>query len=125
MAGDLVYVVHPESSVAAKLRDGLQAADYHVVAMSSVDDAESITRNSQFTIPDAILTPLGGGGAGDSILVTLFESNPMMEQIPLVVVANEEKKNDLLIYLGKGMREASVEFFPPGEKQKAQDWLRQ
>jgi hypothetical protein len=93
MAGDLVYVVHPESSVAAKLRDGLQAADYQVVAMSSVDDAESITRNSQFTIPDAILTPLGGGGAGDSILVTLFESNPLMEQIPLVVVANEEKED--------------------------------
>ena len=43
MAGDLVYVVHPESSVAAKLRGGLQDADYQVVAMSTVDDAESIT----------------------------------------------------------------------------------
>ena len=93
MAGDLVYVVHPESSVAAKLRGGLQSADYQVVAMSTVDDAESITSKSQFTIPDAILTPLGGGGAGDSILVTLFESNPLMEQIPLVVVANEEKED--------------------------------
>jgi len=93
MAGDLVYVVHPELSVAAKLRGGLQAADYQVVAMSTVDDAESITSKSQFTIPDAILTPLGGGGAGDSILVTLFESNPLMEQIPLVVVANEEKED--------------------------------
>jgi len=93
MAGDLVYVVHPESAVAAKLRGGLQEADYQVVAMSTVDDAESITSKSQFTIPDAILTPLGGGGAGDSILVTLFESNPLMEQIPLVVVANEEKED--------------------------------
>ena len=93
MAGDLVYVVHPESSVAAKLRGGLQDADYQVVVMSTVDDAESITSKSQFTIPDAILAPLGGGGAGDSILVTLFESNPLMEQIPLVVVANEEKED--------------------------------
>ena len=93
MAGDLVYVVHPESNVAAKLRGGLQDADYLVVAMSTVDDAESITSKSQFTLPDAILTPLGGGGAGDSILVTLFESNPLMEQIPLVVVANEEKED--------------------------------
>jgi len=93
MAGDLVYVVHPESAVAAKLRGGLQEADYQVVAMSTVNDAESITSKSQFTIPDAILTPLGGGGAGDSILVTLFESNPLMEQIPLVVVANEEKED--------------------------------
>lgn len=93
MAGDLVYVVHPESSVAAKLRGALQDADYHVVAMSTVDDAESVTSKSQFTLPDAILTPLGGGGVGDSILVTLFESNPLMEQIPLVVVANEEKED--------------------------------
>jgi DNA-binding response OmpR family regulator len=93
MPGDLVYVVHPESSVAAKLRGGLQDADYQVVSMSTVDDAESIISKSQFTLPDAILTPLGGGGAGDSILVTLFESNPLMEQIPLVVVANEEKED--------------------------------
>ena len=93
MAGDLVYVVHPESSVATKLRGALQDADYHVVAMSTVDEAESITSKSQFTLPDAILTPLGGGGAGDAILVTLFESNPLMEQIPLVVVANEEKED--------------------------------
>ncbi len=93
MAGDLVYVVHPESSVAAKLRGGLQDANYQVVAMSTVDDCESITSKSQFTLPDAILTPLGGGGAGDSILVALFESNPLMEQIPLVVVANEEKED--------------------------------
>ena len=41
----------------------------------------------------------------------------------IAVVANEDKKDDLLMYLGKGMREASVEFFPVGEKQKAQDWL--
>jgi len=93
MAGDLVYVVHPETSVAATLRGGLQDADYHVVAMSTVDDAEFVTSKSQFTLPDAILTPLGGGGAGDAILVTLFESNPLMEQIPLVVVANEEKED--------------------------------
>jgi DNA-binding response OmpR family regulator len=93
MAGDLVYVVHPESSVAAKLRGGLQDADYNVVSMSSVNEAESVTSKHQFTLPDAILTPLGGGGGGDSILVTLFESNPLMEQIPLVVVANEEKED--------------------------------
>jgi hypothetical protein len=92
-SGDLVYVVHPETDVAARLSGGLKAADYEVVAMSSVDDAESITSQRQFSLPDAILTPLGGVGAGDSILVTLFESNPLMEQIPLVIVAAEEKED--------------------------------
>lgn len=93
MSNDLVYVVHPESSVAAKLRGGLQAADYNVVSMSSVDDAESVTSRHQFTLPDAILTPLGDKWGGDNILVTLFESNPLMEQIPLVVVADEDKED--------------------------------
>ena len=78
MGGDLVYVVHPESAVAAKLSGDLQGADYDVVAMSNVDEAESITSKRQFTLPDAILTPLGGVGGGDSILVTLFESNPLI-----------------------------------------------
>ena len=93
MSGDLVYVVHPESSVAAKLRGGLQAADFNVVSMSSVDEAKSVTSRHQLTLPDAILTPLGNEGEGDTILVTLFESNPLMEQIPLVVVANEDEED--------------------------------
>jgi DNA-binding response OmpR family regulator len=93
MSGDLVYVVHPESGVAAKLRGGLQDADYNVVSMSSVDEAQSVTSKHQFTLPDAILTPLGDKWGGDNILVTLFESNPLMEQIPLVVVADEDKED--------------------------------
>ena len=92
-SGDLVYVVHPETDVAAKLSGGLKSADYEVVSMSSVGDAESITSQLQFALPDAILTPLGGVGEGDSILVTLFESNPLMEQIPLVIVAAEGKED--------------------------------
>jgi hypothetical protein len=93
MSNDLVYVVHPESSVAAKLRGGLLEADYTVVSMTSVDDAELVTSERQFSLPDAILTPLGDKWGGDNILVTLFESNPLMEQIPLVVVADEDKED--------------------------------
>jgi DNA-binding response OmpR family regulator len=93
MSGDLVYVVHPESNVAAKLRGGLLDANYNVVSMSSVDEAQSVTAKHQFTLPDAILTPLGDKWGSDNILVALFESNPLMEQIPLVVVADEEKED--------------------------------
>jgi predicted hydrocarbon binding protein len=109
MSGDLIYVVHPKSGVAAKLRDGLRAADHNVVSMSSVDEAKSVTSKHQFTLPDAILAPLGNSGGGDSILVTLFESNPLMEQIPLVVVANEDTE-DSRRALGMGL--LSV-VFPP------------
>ncbi|MBD3873525.1 MAG: DUF4388 domain-containing protein [Acidobacteria bacterium] len=91
MGRDLVYVVHPEPTVAAKLSGGLEAADYEVVGMSTVAEAEAITGSRQFVIPDAILTPLGDVESGDSVLITLFQSNPLMEQIPLVVVATSEK----------------------------------
>jgi hypothetical protein len=90
MGRDLVYVAHPEPEVAATLCGGLQSANYNVVQMSSVDEAQQIISNRQFVIPDAILTPLGDLQSGDSILVTLYQSNPLMEQIPLVVVAKKE-----------------------------------
>ncbi len=52
----------------------------------------------------------------------MLKNDPYIQKI--AVVANEEKKDDLLIFLGKGMREASVEFFPAGEEEKARDWLK-
>ena len=52
----------------------------------------------------------------------MLKNDPYIQKI--AVVAKDVKKDDLLIFLGKGMREASVEFFPAGEKQKAQDWLQ-
>ncbi len=58
--------------------------------MTSVDEAQSITNARQFDLPDAILTPLADVESGDSILISLYQSNPLMEQIPLVVVATTE-----------------------------------
>ena len=91
MGRDLVYVVHPEPAVAAKLSGGLEAVNYEVVGMSTVEEAEAITGSLHFAIPDAILTPLGDIESGDSVLITLFQSSPLMEQIPLVVVASSGK----------------------------------
>jgi len=92
MGADLVYVVHSEPAVAEKLSSGLQAADYQVVTLTTVDEASSLSSERQFELPDAILTPLGDLESGDSVLIALFLSNPLMEQIPLVVVASSEKE---------------------------------
>ncbi len=98
MSRDLVYVAHPNPAVVARLSGGLTAADFEVVSMSSLEEAHEITSNQQFVIPDAILTPLGDLQSGDSILIALYQSNPLMEQIPLVVVASsagEERREAL------------------------------
>ena len=90
MSTDLVYVAHPDPAVAAKLSGGLRAADFEVVSMSSVAEAQNTTSKKTFALPDAVLTPLGDLESGDSMLITLYQSNPLMEQIPLVVVVTTE-----------------------------------
>lgn len=91
MSGDLVYVVHPEPATAAALGKGLEAAHYQVVRLATIDEVRNLTSSRQFALPDAILTPLADMESGDSMLVELYQSNPLMEQIPLVVVANTER----------------------------------
>ena len=85
-----MYVVHPTPAVAAKLSGGLEAAHYEVVSMTSVEEARSISDARQFDLPDAILTTLTDVESGGSMLISLYQSNPLMEQIPLVVVASNE-----------------------------------
>lgn len=91
MSGDLVYVVHPEPATAAALSGGLEAAHYEVVRLGTIDEVRNLTSSRQYALPDAILTPLTDMESGDSMLVELYQSNPLMEQIPLVVVANTER----------------------------------
>ncbi len=50
------------------------------------------------------------------------EHDPYIEKI--AVVTSEKWKDDLLLFLGAGIREASVEFFLTGEEEKARDWLK-
>ncbi|MCD4750179.1 MAG: DUF4388 domain-containing protein [Thermoanaerobaculales bacterium] len=91
MRSDLVYVVHSEPGVAAQLSQALLSSDFKVVSMTTEEEAQASLSGQQFMLPDAILTPLGDIESGDSILIQLFLSNPLMEQIPLVVVASADK----------------------------------
>ncbi len=70
--------------------------------MTTLEEAECVVSERQFDLPDAILTPLRDMESGDSILIRLFESNPLMEQIPLVVIASagaEERRRALRLGL--------------------------
>ncbi len=91
MRNELVYVVHSEPGVAAQLSQALLASKFKVVSMTTEREADATVTGRQFMLPDAILTPLGDIESGDSILIRLLQSNPLMEQIPLVVVASTDK----------------------------------
>ena len=88
MKRDLVYVVHSDPVIANRVSGALRGAKFEVSSMTTLEDAESVLKSRQFDLPDAILTPLRDMESGDSILIRLLESNPLMEQIPLVVIAS-------------------------------------
>jgi hypothetical protein len=59
------------------------------------------------------------GNWGD--LTFIYESDPMIGKI--AVVAKTQNKDELLMFLGAGRRQAAVRFFLSGEEDKAHNWL--
>jgi DNA-binding response OmpR family regulator/predicted hydrocarbon binding protein len=99
---DLAYVVHSDGVIARRVSEALRQAEFEVSSMTTLQDAEEVIRARQFDLPDAILTPLRDMESGDSILIRLLQSNPLMEQIPLVVIASagaEERRRALRLGL--------------------------
>jgi len=60
------------------------------------------------------------GNWGD--LTFMLEYDPYIEKI--AVVADEQWRDEMLMYLGAGLRKAAVEFFPHGKENKARAWLQ-
>ena len=52
----------------------------------------------------------------------MYEYDPYIEKIAVVAEANW--KDEMLMYLGAGRRQASVEFFFYDEEKDARDWLK-
>ena len=64
----------------------------------------------------------GWGKEGDwGDMTFMYEYDPYIEKI--AVVAEEKWKDKILMYIGAGRRQASVEFFLQGEEQDAREWL--
>ena len=64
----------------------------------------------------------GWGKQGDwGDLTFMYEHDPFIEKI--AVVADDEWRDQILMFLGAGRRQASVRFFSPGREAAARDWL--
>jgi len=65
----------------------------------------------------------GWGKEGDwGDLTFMYEHDAQIEKI--AVVAEGKWKDQILMFVGAGRRQAAVAFFLPGETQAARDWLR-
>jgi len=64
----------------------------------------------------------GWGREGDwGDLTFMLEYDPYIEKI--AIVASEQWRDKMLMFLGAGYRKAAVEFFPLGQEDKARAWL--
>ena len=64
----------------------------------------------------------GWGKEGDwGDLTFMYEYDPYIEKIAVVAEAN--RKDQMLMYLGAGRRKAEVKFFFYDEEKDARDWL--
>jgi hypothetical protein len=59
------------------------------------------------------------GNWGD--LTFMYENDPLINKI--AVVAQEKHKDELLMFLGAGMRQAAVKFFSGVQENEARIWL--
>jgi hypothetical protein len=65
----------------------------------------------------------GWGKEGDwGDLTFFYEHDKHIEKI--AVVANDKWKDHLLAFIGAGIRQAPVEFFPDGREEVARNWLQ-
>ncbi len=65
----------------------------------------------------------GWGKEGDwGDLTFMYEHDAQIEKI--AVVGEGKWKDQILMFVGAGRRQAAVEFFLPGETQAARDWLQ-
>ncbi len=92
MSGELVYLVFPDGGVVDRLSRALHSAGFKVLSMKSEDEAEEVIANFKYVLPDVLLTPLDDPENGDSILFRLLVANPLMEQVPVVILSSGDQE---------------------------------
>ena len=84
---------------------------------------EQIDRNQKVKVLVLAEDFTGWGKEGDwGDLTFFYEYDSHIEKI--AVVAENNWKDEMLMYIGAGRRQAEVEFFLYGEEKDARDWLQ-
>ncbi len=85
MAGELVFLTHPDPAVTARLGSALDAAGYKVLAATSQEGLLAHLRGGRALLPDVVL--LGLGGEGGTPLLRRLRENPLTRDIPVLLLA--------------------------------------
>lgn len=85
MAGELVFLTHPDPAVTARLGSALDAAGYKVLAATSQEGLLTHLRGGRALLPDVVL--LGLGADGGAPLLRRLRDNPLTRDIPVLLLA--------------------------------------
>ncbi len=111
-----------------------ESDDLFVIKVQGVltfDDLKDVEKRARVEIDRSQKTKLlvladqfsGWGKEGDwGDLTFMYEYDPYIDKIAVVAEANW--KDQMLMYLGAGRRQAQVKFFFDDEAEDARDWLQ-
>ena len=88
MSGDLVFLIYPDADFVESLSKALHTSGLKVLSMRSEAEAEQVIATFKYVLPDVLITPLDAPDSNDNILIKLLNANPLMEQVPVVVLAS-------------------------------------
>jgi len=91
MSGDLVFLIFPDAEFVESLSKALHASGLKVLSMRSEAEAEQVIATFKYVLPDVLITPLDAPDSNDNILIKLLNANPLMEQVPVVVLASGDQ----------------------------------
>jgi hypothetical protein len=99
--------------------DVLSYGDLQAVQDAAKEMLKSDTKINCLILADKFS---GWGKAGDwGDLTFMYETDAWIHKI--AVVAKENLRDELLMFLGAGRRQAVVKFFSPDQEDKARGWL--
>jgi hypothetical protein len=109
---DDLYVVHVSGLFTYEDLKGIENGNYGIKGIDKKVNILITTKDFQ-----------GWGKEGNwGDLTFMYEADPHINKI--AIVAEGKWKDQLLMYLGAGRRQAAVEFFLDGDEKKARDWLQ-
>jgi hypothetical protein len=111
----------PDGLIVVKVEGALEFEDLKEVQDAGVEGIEGGGKIKILVLAEDFS---GWGKEGDwGDLTFMYEHDGEIERI--AVLAEDEWKEQIMMFLGAGRRQASVEYFLPGQEKDARNWVNQ
>ncbi len=117
MAFEIIKV--EDSVVHIRIKDLMQVADKNKLESLGTD---MISKGKKIRLV-VLLENFKGWEKSDVWGDVEFMMDHVDDIVRMAIVGDERWKEQVLIFVGKGLRKTEIEFFPPSSMKKAEDWV--